>query len=274
VPSTRTIAKAGVTFDVTDRAEDRTFWDFYETDAWEPDTVAVFSLWLRPSTRYVDLGAWVGPTVLLAAPSVSRVVCVEPDPLAFAALTENLDLNPETAAKTLAVPAALGPHDGTALLTSPGSGGDSNSSVARPGDAGARWEIEQLSFSTLLSRAELDTADFMKVDIEGSEYELVPAIRSTLTLTSEWPTLYIAFHPNLLVDKRSLNARLSSSLRALQKNRRLLRALLPYRHHYVYDAATESFRDIRGANRLRAFLPLPMRASFLIGSCVFTNQPL
>ena len=268
----RAIAKAGVTFDVTDRAEDRTFWDFYETDAWEPDTVAVFSRWLRPSTRYVDLGAWIGPTVLLAAPSVSRVVCVEPDPLAFAALTENLDLNPEAAAKTLAVPAAIGPRDGRAVLTSPGSGGDSNSSVARPGDAGSRWEIEQLSFSTLLSRAELDTADFLKVDIEGAEYELVPAIRSTLT--SEWPTLYIAFHPNLLVDKRSLSARLSSSLRALQKNRRLLRALLPYRHHYVYDAATESFRDIRRWNRLRALLPLPMRASFLIGSCVFTNQPL
>lgn len=263
--SARAVAKAGVTFDVSDRAEYRTFWDWYESDDWEPDTVAVFARFLRPTTRYVDLGAWIGPTVLLAAPSVARIVCAEPDPLAFAALTENLDVNRATAAKTVAVRAAVGPADGTAMLSSAESGGDSNSSVVRPGDRGARWEIEQVSFATLLARAGLEAADFVKIDIEGAEYDLVPSMTGR-------PTLYIAFHPNLLVDKRTLTARVSSSLRALRRNHRLLRALMRYRHHYVYDAAKGSFRDIRSRNRLRVLFPLPLRASFLIGSCVFTNE--
>lgn len=261
----RSIRKGRAAFGVADRDEYRGFWEWYETDDWEPDTVAVFDRFLRPGTRYVDLGAWIGPTVLLAAPAVSRVVCAEPDPIAFAALAENLGLNPETASKTVALHAAVGPSDGTTVLRSAGDGGDSNSSIVRPGDEGVRWEIEQLSFSRLLSRACLDAADFVKIDIEGAEYELVP-------MMTERPTLYIAFHPNLLVDKRSLAARISSSLRALRMNHRLLRAVMPYRHHYVYDAETESFRDVRRRNRLRMLVPLPLRASFLIGSCVFTNE--
>lgn len=264
---TRAISKADVAFHVTDRVEYRAFWDWYETKTWEPETTAVFARFLRPDTRYVDLGAWIGSTVLLAAPQVSLVVCAEPDPLAFAVLTENLALNPDAAAKTVAVRAALGASDGMVTLSSTGAGGDSNSSVVRPGDAGAHWQTEQVSFATLLSRAGIDAADFVKIDIEGAEYDLVPAMQ-------EQParTLYMALHPNLLIDKRSLAARVTSSIRALRLNRRLLRALLPYRHHYVFDEATRTFRDVRMRNVARVLLPLPVRASFLIGACVFTNE--
>ena len=267
---TRTITKAGETFFVVDHERYRSFWDWYETDAWEPETAAVFAQFLRPGTRYVDLGAWIGSTVLLAAPLVSCVVCVEPDPLAFAVLSENLTLNPDTAAKTVAVQAAAGPEDGTVLLSSAGEGGDSNSSVVRPSDAGARWETEQLSFATLLERAGLAAADFVKIDVEGAEYDLVPALLSRLEGAS--PTLYVALHPNLLVEKRSVAARFSSSLRALRANHRFLRALLTYRHHYVFDEQTRTFRDVRIRNILRVAFPLPARASFLIGACVFTNE--
>jgi FkbM family methyltransferase len=264
--SVRTIQKHGVSFNVGDRREYSAFWDWYETDDWEPETVAVFGRFLRPDSRYVDLGAWIGSTALLAAPHVSRVVCVEPDPLAFAALSENLALNPELSAKTVAVNVAVGPSDGTVLLSSAGGGGDSNSSIVRPGDAGAHWEVEQVSFSTLLSRTGLSVADFVKVDIEGAEYDLVAS------MSPPPPTLYIALHPNLLVDKRSLATFVSSSLRALRANRRFLRAVLAYRHHYVYDERSRTFRDIRTRNVLRLLFPLPIRAAFLIGACVFTDE--
>ena len=264
----RAITKAGAAFNVADDDEYSAFWDWYETDDWEPETVAVFTRFLRPNTRYVDLGAWIGSTVLLAAPLVSRIVCVEPDPLAFAALSENLALNPEVMQKTTAVQAAVGATDGSVILTSAGAGGDSNSSVARAGDTGARWETEQITLATLVSRAALGPPDFIKVDIEGAEYDLLS------TLPVQPPTLYVALHPNLLIDKRSLAARISSSMRALRANRRFLRALLQYRHHYVYDEKKRELRDIRRRNVLRVLLPLPLRMSFLIGACVFTNESL
>ena len=105
--------------------------------------MAVFERFLRPGTRYVDLGAWIGPTVLLAAPSVARVVCVEPDPVAYAALTGNLSLNAGATTKTAAFQVAAGPLDGTVTLTSEGEGGSSKSSVARSGDTGERWLVNR-----------------------------------------------------------------------------------------------------------------------------------
>jgi FkbM family methyltransferase len=259
----RRISKTGAVFAVTGADG---FWDWYESETWEPETIAVFDRFLQPGARYVDLGAWIGPTVLLAAATAGRIVCAEPDPEAFRVLAENLAHNPDVAAKTIAFQLAVGPADGTVVLSSPGAGGDSNSSTVRPRDAGSRWQVEQVGFATLLARAGLDQADFVKMDVEGAEYALVPTL-------SGIPTLYVAMHPNLLVDKSSLLARISSSLRALRENRRFLRATLAYRHHYVWDERRNAFRDIRRRNVLRVFFPLPLRSSLLIGACVFTHEP-
>jgi FkbM family methyltransferase len=262
---TLTITKAGATFEVTRDERFDAFWEYYESDSWEPEAAAAFARYLKPGTRYVDLGAWIGPTVLLAASIVDRVVCAEPDPVAFAILTANIGLNPFVAAKTTALRAAAGARDGTVTLSSAGPGGDSNSSAVRAGDDGSRWSVEQVSVASLLQRAGLEAADFVKIDIEGSEYELLRTFPGK-------PTLFVAMHPNLLVDKRSTSARVSTSIHALRANRRLLRAMLRYRYHYVFDESSRSFRNVKGWNLVRAFVPVPLRASLLIGACVFTDE--
>ena len=245
--------KAGVTFEVASDDRYAAFWSRYESADWEPETVAAFTRFLKADTRYVDLGAWIGPTVLLAASMVDRVVCAEPDPLAFEALAKNLGLNPSVAAKTTALQVAAGAADGAVTLSSTGPGGGSNSSVVRAGDKGSHWKVEQLCVPSLLERAGLDA--------------LLPTIPGK-------PTLFVAMHPNLLVDKRSPKARVVSSARALRANRRLLRAMRRYRHHYVFDESTRTFRDIRRRNFLRGVLPVPLRASLLVGGCVFTDERL
>jgi FkbM family methyltransferase len=262
---TRTITKAGATFEVARDERFDGFWDWYESDDWEPETVAAFTSFLTPGARYLDLGAWIGPTVLLAASLVDRVVCAEPDPVAFAVLAANLGLNPSVAGKTTAFQAAAGTHDGTVALSSGGPGGDSNSSAVRAGDDGARWNVEQVSVMSLLQRAGLEAADFVKIDIEGSEYELLRTFPGK-------PTLFVAMHPNVLVDKRSTKARVVTSIRALRSNRRLLRAMRRYRYHYVFDESSRTFRNVKGWNLVRAFVPIPLRASLLIGACVFTDE--
>jgi FkbM family methyltransferase len=263
--ATRAIEKVGRTFLVEDVR--RNDWDWYESDDWEPDTAAVFRRFLRPDTRFVDLGAWIGFTVFLAAPFVARIVCAEPDPVAFAELTRNLELNPDVAAKTAVLPVAAGPRDAAVTMSAPTDAGTSHSSVVRAGDAGAHWEVEQVCMPTLLARAGLNGVDFVKIDVEAAEYELVPAMCAQL---AERPTLYVAMHPNLLLDKRSLRRRLTSSVRALRANRRFLRAVLVYRHHYAYENGR--LRDVRRRNLVRVLFPLPVRGSFLVGAFVFTDE--
>ena len=45
----------------------RDFWRRVGSGLWEPQTFEVFERFLRPDRSYVDIGAWIGPTVLYGA---------------------------------------------------------------------------------------------------------------------------------------------------------------------------------------------------------------
>lgn len=245
------------------------FWDWFQSTDWEPDTVAVFERFLTSTTRYADLGAWIGPTVLLAAQRVARVVCFEPDAIARTELVRNLELNPELAARVRVRDEAVAERDGVVLLHSPSTGGDSLSSVfQREGDLSS-WEVPTLGIATFLATDEGAGTDFFKIDVEGSEYRIIPALASYIE--AQKPSIYLALHPNFVFDKTSLRSRVASAIRLLRLNRAMLRALAGYRHHYVWDERRGGFRDIRRRNLARIALPLPVRAAVLSGSCLFTD---
>ena len=269
---TRLIAKGPASFRVrTDGpAPYREFWDWYESPDWEPDLVLIFERFLAQGVTYFDFGAWIGPTVLLAGATAGRVVCVEPDPLARAELERNLALNPDIAMKTTVVAAAIAATDGEVVLSSAGGGGDSLSTTVARAGARTSWAVRALGISSFLARAETADASFLKLDVEGAEYEVVLAMADYLR--ERRPDLYVALHPNLLYDRASLRARVVSGLRVIRANRRLLRAVRFYRHHYVYDERARRLRDVRTRNRIRTAFPLPLRQGLLLGSCFFTDR--
>ena len=59
---------------------------------------------IEPDSTYVDIGAWIGPTVLYGGQIAARCITAEPDPTAREALEANLDLNSSVAAKTHSIP--------------------------------------------------------------------------------------------------------------------------------------------------------------------------
>jgi FkbM family methyltransferase len=271
----RTVDKGSAHFRVVDGDGDgrfREFWDWYEHGPWEPDTVAAFETFLPPGTHYLDLGAWVGPTVFLAAPNAASICCAEPDPVAREVLEQNLSLNPTVQAKTRVLPVAVGAESGEVELRSPKAGGDSMSSVLSLAHPASVSRVRQVAVQELLRDEEIARCDFIKMDVEGAEYWIVPALAEHLRRAR--PQLYVSTHPNLLVDRSTPWTQVTSRLRALRANRRLLKTLLLYRHHYVYDSRSGRFRDIRRRNRLRVLFPLPLRASVLIGAAVFTETAI
>jgi FkbM family methyltransferase len=270
----RRVAKGGVEFAVAsgERADHDVFWDQYGTPAWEPETVAVLEAFARPGVRIVDVGGWIGPTVLLAASLGASVLAIEPDPVAAAALRRNVALNPELADRVTVLEAALAACDGHAVLVSPSpDGGDSLSHLAAVRDDDA-WscEVRTLSVATLLESPEAREAEFFKLDAEAAEYTIVPALREHIAAAR--PSLYIATHPNLLYDRRSARRRIESGVRALAANRRLLGAVATYRHHYAWR--DDRLTDVRGENIRRLRAPLPARSSLLIGGWLFTDRTL
>ena len=269
---TREVTKGGLRF-VVDDDHDGAFWDWFESPSWEPDTTQALHTYIDADTLYVDVGAWIGDTVLLAAPRARAVVAFEPDPVARARLRRNIDLNPWIG-DVHVHDEALTDRSGPAFLA---YGETPGSSLTRVGSGrrfvDARSIVRQLDVRELVRtdpRFGLGCRTFMKIDIEGSEYEVVPAL-GRLPRGSR-PDLLVSFHPNLRFDKRSPLTRAASGLRVLVQNWRVLRAVWGYPYHLAWDASIGAFRDRRRQNLRRLLVPVPLRSSFLIGTFLFTDE--
>lgn len=174
---------------------ERRFWEKAGAGKWEPYTFILLSRCLKKHMTYCDIGAWIGPTALFAARSVRRVVCFEPDPVAFGRLYTNIRLN--RLKHVTAFQAALAAEDGIAGLASFRKRlGDSMSSLLAPGHPGNRADVLTITWQRFIEYYGRDRFDFIKMDVEGSEFDLLPTLKTYLS--DHRPMVYISFHPHLL----------------------------------------------------------------------------
>jgi len=113
---------------VVDEAH-KAFWEVFRAGKWEEATLDTFDRHLDPSTVFVDIGAWIGPTTLYAAARAKRVIAIEADPVAAGLLRKNVALNPLLAERIEIIERAISSERGTLRMGSKGSKGDSMSSV-------------------------------------------------------------------------------------------------------------------------------------------------
>ena len=197
----RMVTRDGVSFAVRQGDHYDWFWKRVHAGEWEPQTFQVLRKYLNPEETMLDIGAWIGPTVLFGAMFAGEVIAVEPDPVAHAELMANLALNPKASANTTVVNACLAPETGRVRLYAGGfhhSGesafGDSMSSLYASGGAGslAQVEVEALSIADLESQHDFSRLGFVKMDIEGGEYLLLTTMGDFFRRYR--PTLFISFH--------------------------------------------------------------------------------
>lgn len=195
------------------------FWDRVENGDWEPHTFSVFDRFLNPEHSYIDVGAWIGPTVLYGAHLARHCYAMEPDPVAFSRLRENVLLNESLQPRITLSPQCLSATCGPVSLGNKTStaGGDSMSSLLFAGDA-VNWEVSGITLERFLLDQTIRDCSFIKMDIEGGEFEVLPAIAGCLT--ERRPTLYLSLHPELVPD-------------AEQRVTALYDAIAFYRHVYT-----------------------------------------
>ena len=175
------------------------FWDRVESGDWEPLTYRVFDRFLDPSHSCLDIGAWIGPTALYAASRARHCYALEPDPVAFASLRENVALNPSLARRTTLFQQCLAPACGPIRIgnrTSP-AGGDSMSSLLFASSA-VGWQAQGITLERFFSDHAIHDCSFIKMDIEGGEFDVLPA--SAAWLAAHRPTLYLSLHPTFVPD--------------------------------------------------------------------------
>lgn len=193
----RRVEAHGQSYAVVDDPRHARLWSRLEAGLWEPDFFAALALCLPPGGLHLDVGAWIGPTVLHAAGIASRVVAVEPDPVAMAALVANLALNLERAGRVELVAGAAGVEDGLVDLYAKQLG---ESLTSRFPVAGARRiACAAVCVERLLDRALGEAAHVVvKVDVEGGEYALVPALAAALARRGIAADLLVSLHGALL----------------------------------------------------------------------------
>lgn len=175
--------------------EDRKFWRRVAAGRWEPQTFTFFEHCLRPDSVCVDVGAWIGPTVLFAAARCRTVYAIEPDPVAYERLLANLRLNDITNVRPFH--GALGPtHAPLRIANHKHFGSSETRTLAADGDDGHR--VMGFTPAGYLDCWGIERIDLLKMDVEGAEFALVPAIVDLLARHHHKPHIHLSLHAPLL----------------------------------------------------------------------------
>ena len=207
------------------------FWAAYQNGDWEPDTAAVFRRFLDADHSYIDIGAWIGPTLLLGCQLAGRAFGIEPDPLAYDELLENIERNRPLTDNVTLSNVCIAPASGKVSFGSRRSGGDSMSSLLFAGGK-TSWTVDGVGFQEWIAANNITDCNFIKIDIEGAEYSVLPTMAAYLRANR--PTLHLSLHPCFLGDlhARGAMAKLKRSWLRLASTMRLIRLLDFYAYLY------------------------------------------
>jgi FkbM family methyltransferase len=163
-----------------------------------------YDKYLKPDHTFVDLGAWVGAHSLYAATIAKAVISVEPDPVAFDILSQNIGPGGHT--EGTIVYNAISDKAGTLKLGSGFLGASTTRANPAAGNRIGAWEEGQTCEVQCITLRELiqDLADplFIKIDIEGSEEDI---LKDADLFRERKPTVLLELHPWWWKDEKQAN---------------------------------------------------------------------
>lgn len=191
------------------------FWRKAARGLWEPNTLECLAQRLAPDMVACDIGAWIGPTAIVAARHCRHVYCFEPDTTAYVELLRNLQLNAieNVTPFNLALAATEGMRSAASFG---GARGDSQMSLLAGPDAAhaaSTTQVMTLSWARWLELVQPPCIDFLKIDIEGGEFDLIPSMAPDLA--ARQPMLLLSTHAPYLppAEREPMMRRLRDALR-------------------------------------------------------------
>ncbi|MES2953232.1 MAG: FkbM family methyltransferase [Patescibacteria group bacterium] len=125
---------------------------------------------LKADDTVIDIGGHIGSFALLAAKSApnGKVYTFEPDAQNFSRIKRNIDLNSLSNIHPINS-AVVSTNAPTAYYRNETN--DSSSSLTRP--VGAQSTVSGISLVQFFTDHSIEKVDFMKIDCEGSEYDII-----------------------------------------------------------------------------------------------------
>ena len=216
--------------------------------AFEAGTLQFFDAVLPNCDRMIDVGAYVGLMSLYAAGRVAEVCAFEASPTNFGLLARNVAVNDAVRDRIRLFRHGLGDRDERVVLYRNSvavSGASIFRTVERGGFVSGAPEasVELRDANAALRGIGVTARTLLKIDIEGAEYLVVPALADLLAGTK--PYLHLSFHPFNLVtgDEEYVN-----TVMRIRRAMEIAAALAPYRFMYCY--AQDQWHCIEAADRM------------------------
>lgn len=171
------------------------FWEAVSRGAWEPETYRIFDRFIDRGGSYIDMGSWIGPTLLYGCQLARDAYGIEPDPIAYAELSTNVACNQPMTSNVRLFNGCITPRSGKVAFGSRDEGGDSTSSMLFAREK-TSWQVDGMSFDDFVRSYHINDCKFIKMDIEGGEYSVLPTM--VPYLREHRPTLYLSLHPCFL----------------------------------------------------------------------------
>ena len=176
-------------------------------DKWETETFHIFEHYKNHKGIYIDIGAWIGPTVLYCANIYEKVIAIEPDPVAISRLKKNINANNFN--NIVLIEKGLSSENDTTQFGGNGELGNSESTLliankeeylsyegrhTKAHSHNEIVEIETITIEKLIEQQNIDPQNIslIKMDIEGGEKIVVPSLVNFLNTYK--PVFYISLH--------------------------------------------------------------------------------
>jgi len=167
----------------------------YLSGLWEPETTDFVLMKMKPGVNVLDVGADIGYYTLLFAKLVGakgNVYAFEPIPKAKYYLDKNVELNELKNVKTYGF--ALFDDAGMVCLEDPFNKSNINPQKKRLSKNDI--QVEMKVFDGWRSEESIDRVDFMKLDVEGAEMNILRGMRETIE--KDRPEILVELHPSQL----------------------------------------------------------------------------
>ena len=153
--------------DHQDNQNNINFWE--RIHKWEPQTFKIFDKYLNNNSIVADIGSWIGPTVLYSAKIAKHVYAFEPDVIALNNLRLNIKLNNLDNITVIDSSVSIDNYEKYMLMF-----GNSESKVDFTDSS--KQKIKSLTFTKFLKDYNLKNVDFIKMDVEGHEFQIIPTM--------------------------------------------------------------------------------------------------
>lgn len=232
--NTMLINKNGIVLNVLETRH-KQFWNDLAKNAWEAETFEIFDKFITKGVTYLDIGAWIGPTLFYAAHLAKEAYGFEPDPIAFSELAANLKLNSKLNNVKI-YQTLIGNINGKVRLGNRHNCGDSQGSILFA-DRQTSWEAASVRLENVVQREKIQSPLFIKIDIEGGEYSLVPSLKKLFR--DMRPIVYLSLHHSFFLmslypGSTSLAKRILRRIKYVVAHIRLVMSLRTFRH--IYDS--------------------------------------